>query len=393
MATILLSSVSRPFTQAVLPGPRIVCRLFSVHPTGSKALDVLTAGGYPAGSIIELQGPDLKSCWHLAWLAAAAAYEQGWRFTACSGAACLDFGAERRLTDRDKLARTALAQPSALLDVVRCVERDCSLVLVDSWARIAEAAAPAGPDIAATRALRNRRLSTFLRQLSYRLLESQSGMPNSAACEGVGGSGASSSRLRRAACRKQVLRPALSILVCNTGQSGHDLVLQHHAALRLRVSNEPDPLASDVDGSRKHITVQLLKGPATNTRMPVPKTVVYTPNSSGTDSLSIADGRTLSPATMDLLVAGHALGLVVRQAAPVQGPGAEFSERVGAAPDKETGPASVGGSEATGFRYGDIIAATMPSLAARLMEMRQLPQLRQMVDEKLQAMSSPRPPE
>ncbi|GLI68771.1 hypothetical protein VaNZ11_013262, partial [Volvox africanus] len=323
--------------RAVTPRFRKAYHSVGTHPAGSKALDLLTGGGYPAGSIIEasesvilrshaslavpsektrgftfrskpivslcgsqIQGSDLKPCWQLAWLAAAAAYKRGWKVTACSAAACLDFGAERGLTARDKFARTSVAQPQALLDVVRSVERDCSLIMVDSWARIAEAAAaPAGPDSSAIRAMRNRRLAGFLRQLSSRLLlhkAQEDNIDNDNGC------------MIGARSQGYVSRnwPAPSVIVCSTGQKGHGSVLQHYATMRLRVSEHREyDTAEDGPG---HMVVEMLKGPAVNTRMPITQTRVYL-SSRTTDVLSFTDVQDPC-AALDLLMGTEGLGLV-----------------------------------------------------------------------------------
>jgi hypothetical protein len=96
------------------------------------------------------------------------------------------------------------------MDVLRLMGPECGLVMVDSWGRIAEAAAPAGPDPAATRSLRNRRLATFLQQLSCRLLISQT-------IDGVNiiGGGSDSD----GAGRKPAPRASASVIICNAEQA------------------------------------------------------------------------------------------------------------------------------------------------------------------------------
>ncbi|GIL72527.1 hypothetical protein Vretifemale_2886 [Volvox reticuliferus] len=366
-----MTKILQCIPKVIIPRFRTAYHSLGMHPSGSKALDVLTRGGYPPGSIIEIQGSDLKPCWQLAWLAAAAAYKRGWRITACSGTACLDFGAARGLTGRDKFARTSVAQPQALLDVVRCVERDCSLIMVDSWGRIAEAAAPAGSDPSTIRAMRNRRLAGFLRQLSSRLLlhKAQDGRGDSDnGC--IGGS-----RSQDHAARQW---PAPSVIVCNIGQTGHGSVLQQYAALRLRVSECQEDEAGE-DGY-EHMAVEMLKGPAVNTRMPITRTRVYLPSRT-TDVLPFMELQDPC-AAMDILVAAQGLGLV-RQA-----PNDEFISTMSVGEqDVLANNVRVG----QGFRYGKVLGGSEQVLASKLLETGQLMLLHRQVNETLQQLSTQNP--
>ncbi|GIL43465.1 hypothetical protein Vafri_936 [Volvox africanus] len=369
-----MTRIVRCLPRAVTPRFRTAYHFMGTHPSGSKALDVLTGGGYPSGSIIEIQGSDLKPCWQLAWLAAAAAYKRGWKVTACSGAACLDFGAERGLTARDKFARTSVAQPQALLDVVRWVERDCSLIMVDSWARIAEAAeAPAGPDSSAIRAMRNRRLAGFLRQLSSRLLlhKAQEGSSdNDNGC------------FNGARSQDYALRnwPAPSVIVCSTGQKGHGSVLQQYAAMRLRVSERrEDEAAEDGPG---HMVVEMLKGPAVNTRMPITQTRVYL-SSRTTNVVPFTDVQD-PRAALDLLVAAQALGFVG------QIPCNESSPKISMSAAEQTAEQDVY-DNIQGFPCGVAQGESTGVLASKLVETGHMMLVRKQVDEKLQQLSTQNP--
>ncbi|EFJ44844.1 hypothetical protein VOLCADRAFT_94861 [Volvox carteri f. nagariensis] len=354
---------------------------------GSRALDALTRGGYPAGSIIEvcvvplpfrmlprllqIHGPSVEPCWQLAWLAAAAAYKRGWNVVACSGHACLDFGA-----------------PAVLLDVLRSLEAECSLVLVDSWTRIVDAAAPA--DSATTWALRNRRLATFLRQLSGRLLMLQAqrrGNPVNGGTSSNSGGGESRDKTQR--------WPAPSVLVCNSdkasaalvirgngGRGRHGRVLQQYAAMRLRVSEDLDDIA--VEGGPDFMTVELLKGPAVNTRMPTTQTRVYT-SSRTTDGLPITEGHAF-PTVMDLLMAAQQLGLIARQdhteSSPLTGNAGYTAGEDAYVTGSDRPPGAVA-EFVKRFSYGDFRADTLGSLASQITANGHMTQLREQVVQKL----------